>query len=131
MEKDLFESLGGFNEKIFISEDHDIIRRAYEKGIKAKIVKNVKLTLSLRRGEVEGDLPLIYKYVVGFLAYTIAPGEKALQKKLFEYEMGGHRYEEEALALYKKAKSKKRMEQFRHLLQLSSIMVALKYFSRI
>src|SRR5260221_10710662 len=32
IEQELFNSLGGFNEKIFISEDHDIIRRAYEKG---------------------------------------------------------------------------------------------------
>lgn len=89
----LFEKLGGFNEHIFISEDHDIIRRAYELGVKAKIVKNLKAVLSLRRSEVEGDMMLIYKHIVGFLAYTVAPSEKALQKKLFEYEMGGHRYD--------------------------------------
>lgn len=129
IERNLFEKIGGFNEKIFISEDHDIVRRAYEEGIKAKIVKNLKVTLSLRRSEVEGDMLLIYKHIVGFLAYTVAPGEKALQRKLFDYEMGGHRY------LEKEVKSKTRLSErsakyLKQLLQLSSIMVALKYFNR-
>ncbi|HSD98066.1 MAG TPA: glycosyltransferase [Patescibacteria group bacterium] len=127
IERHLFEKIGGFNEKVFISEDHDIIRRAYEAGVKAKIVKNVKAMLSLRRSEVEGDMMLIYKHVVGFLAYTVAPSEKALQKKLFEYEMGGQRYLEKGP---RKSGSKKNIEYLRQLLQLSSILVILRYFQR-
>lgn len=127
IERHLFEKIGGFNEKVFISEDHDIIRRAYEAGVKAKIVKNVKAMLSLRRSEVEGDMMLIYKHVVGFLAYTVAPNEKALQKKLFEYEMGGQRYLEKGS---RKSGSKKNIEYLRQLLQLSSVLVILRYFQR-
>lgn len=127
IERHLFEKIGGFNEKVFISEDHDIIRRAYEAGVKAKIVKNVKAMLSLRRSEVEGDMMLIYKHVVGFLAYTVAPSEKALQKKLFEYEMGGQRYLEKGS---RKSGSKKNIEYLRQLLQLSSVLVILRYFQR-
>ena len=131
IDRHLFEKIGGFSEKVFISEDHDIVRRAYETGVKAKIVKNVKVTLSLRRSEVEGDMMLIYKHVVGFLAYTVAPSEKALQRKLFEYEMGGQRYLEKDLKDLKKGSSKKNMEKYlKQLLQLSSVLMMLKYFHR-
>lgn len=130
IEKELFHTLKGFNEDVFISEDHDLVRRAYDCGVKAKIAKHVKITISMRRGKLEGDMSLSYKYVVAFLMYTMIPSDKALKAKIFDYEMGGHHYEEDAIQLFKKAKSKKRMEQIRHLLQLSSVMVALRYFSR-
>lgn len=125
IEKKLFEKLGGFNEHIFISEDHDLIRKAYDAGVKAKIVKNVKVTISMRRGALEGDASLIYKYVLGFLAYTMSPNEKTLKKKLFEYEMGGHRYEE-GLAKKKKlsAIDMKKIKQF---LQMGVFVAIVKF----
>lgn len=125
MEKTLFEKLGGFNEDLFMSEDHDIVRRAYESGVKAKIISSVKVTISMRRGELEGDVSLIYKYVVGFLTYTVIPSDKALKAKLFEYEMGGHRYDR---VKGKMGIKKKRidMERLRQLLQLSAFLVMLR-----
>ncbi|HEX7042872.1 MAG TPA: glycosyltransferase [Patescibacteria group bacterium] len=96
IEKELFNSIGGFNEDVFISEDHDLVRKAYDFGVKAKIVKNVRATISMRRGALEGDATFIYKNILGFLTYTMSPNEKALKRKLFKYEMGGHMYEDKS-----------------------------------
>ncbi len=130
VEKDLFEQIGGFNEEVFISEDHDLVRKSYEFGVKAKIVKNVKATISMRRGALEGDASLIYKHVVGFLAYTMSPNEKALRTKLFEYEMGGHRYDKNEKLHGKSAKLKKKIDvaRLKQLLQLSSIALLVRFF---
>jgi len=132
IERNLFEKIGGFNENIFISEDHDIIRRAFEIGVKAKILKNLKATLSLRRSEVEGDMMVIYKHIVGFLAYTVAPNEKALQKKLFSYEMGGHRYDKLKLKSEKlKIGQGKNSWYMQRIERMNTILEALRYFNRI
>lgn len=126
--KDIFEKLGGFSEDVFISEDHDFIRRAYKAGYKAKILRNVKLHMSMRRSKVEGDMTLIYKYVVAFFMYTMTPNNKALRKKPFDYEMGGHRYLEEVLK--QKPKSKRGALYLKQLAQLSTLLTALRYFNR-
>ncbi len=125
IEKHLFERIGRFNEHIFISEDHDLIRKAYDVGVKAKIVKNVKVTISMRRGALEGDASLIYKYVLGFLAYTMSPNEKTLKKKLFEYEMGGHLYE--STPLKKKRLGSIDMKKIKQFLQMSAFVALVKF----
>lgn len=126
--KDIFEKIGGFSEDVFISEDHDFVRRAYQAGYRAKILRGAKLQMSMRRTKVEGDMSLIYKYVVAFLMYTMTPNNKALKKKPFDYEMGGHRYLEEVLK--QKPKSKRGALYLRQLAQLSTLMTALRYFNR-
>ena len=113
---DVFKKVGGFSEDVFISEDHDFVRRAYKMGFKARILRNAKLYISMRRSKAEGDMALIYKYILAFLMYTMTPGNKSLKKKLFEYEMGGHRYLLDNLQ--KKEKSKKGMQYLRQLLQI-------------
>lgn len=123
--KDIFEKVGGFSEDVFISEDHDFVRRAYKLRIKAKILRNAKLHMSMRRSKIEGDMTLIYKYILAFLAYTMTPNDKALKKKLFDYEMGGHRYGVNG------KKSKKGAEYLKQLLQLSTLLMLLRYFPRI
>lgn len=130
IEKGLFNELHGFDEDLFMSEDHDLIRRAWAKGVKARIAKSVKVTNSMRRGDVEGDMSLIYKYVVGFLAYTVVPSNKALKAKLFDYEMGGHRYKENGKGKTQKAKLKRKIDidRLRQLLQLSAILAMLRYW---
>lgn len=137
LRKEAFEKIGGFNESLFISEDHEFIHRAYKKGIKAKIVKSPKVIVSMRRVQLEGDATLIYKYVVGFLMYTMTPHKTGLKAKLFDYEMGGHRYEENAKGKVQKSKSeqvssrkkmKLDMTKLKQLLQLSSIALLLKLF---
>lgn len=81
-----FEHLGGFDEKLFLSEDHDLIRRAKRYGVKAFFVKDVECFVSLRRLEREGIIDTLYKYSIAFL-YTLAKGK--IDKKIINYEMGG------------------------------------------
>lgn len=130
IQSQLFSRLLGFNEDLFMSEDHDLVRRAYELGIKAKISKNLKVTLSLRRGKVEGDGMLVYKHIVGFLLYTMFPSPQVLKRKIFDYEMGGHRYEIKAKSKELRAKKTRKMidmEKLRQLLQLSAFIAMLRY----
>lgn len=126
--RESFEKVGGFDEHIFISEDHDFIHRAYKQGIKAKIVKFPKVIVSMRRIQVEGDAALIYKYIVGFLMYTMTPHQAGLKAKLFEYEMGGHRYDEKLKRKSQKAKLLQKIDvtKLKHLLQLGVFLTMLR-----
>lgn len=88
-ERNFFNKIGGFNEKVFISEDHELIQRAFKWGIKAKFMKGVKVNFSLRRMKKEGRLQLFYKYAVA-AAHVVM--EKEITNKSFKYEMGGQFY---------------------------------------
>ncbi len=125
---DIFRKVRGFSEDVFISEDHDFVRRAYKLGYKAKIVRHARLYISMRRNKAEGDTALIYKYIVAFLMYTMTPGNNALRKKIFDYEMGGHRYLLDELG--KKQKSKKGVAYLRQLLQLSTVFMVFRYIGK-
>lgn len=85
-EKNFFRLIGGFDEKLFLSEDHDIVQRATLWGVRAKFLNRVKFTFSLRRARNEGQLALLYKYLVATV-YLVLKGD--IKKKIFEYEMGG------------------------------------------
>lgn len=92
--KKLFSDLGGFKENLYMSEDHDLIQRARKMGVKAKILKDVKVVFSLRRVEKEGQVMVLYKYLLA-LVYMLVNGE--VTSKIFMYEMGGGRYKDEKL----------------------------------
>lgn len=85
-EYNFFQLTGGFNEKLYLAEDHDILQRASLWGVKAKFLTQVKFTNSLRRARNEGKLALLYKYLVA-TAYLLLRGD--IKKKIFKYEMGG------------------------------------------
>jgi hypothetical protein len=85
----IYNKIGGMNEALFISEDHDILRKAYSWGISAKFNKNVKVKLSVRRLEKENGWKLFYKY---FIAIVYVFMGKNVDTKKFTYEMGGHAY---------------------------------------
>lgn len=85
-EKHFFESVGGFNEKLYLAEDHNIIQKAYEWGVRAKFLRNVKVRFSLRRVRREGQLAIFYKYLLS-TAHVLIKGD--IKKKIYEYEMGG------------------------------------------
>lgn len=88
-EKNFFYLVGGFDEKLFISEDHQIIQKAKKYGVTAKCVKEIKVKFSLRRFRKEGDLTVLYKYLISF-GYMLIKGD--IKNKLFDYQMGGHLY---------------------------------------
>ena len=84
--KHLFNLLGGFDEKVFVAEDHDLVRRAFKAGVSAKIIESAKVKMSLRRFKKEGEFQLLLKY--GLVSTYLLLNDN-VQKKLFEYKMGG------------------------------------------
>lgn len=88
--RDFFSFLGGFNEKLFLSEDHEIIQRAKNQGVSAKFLKNIRVLISLRRMDREGRLDIYSKYIIATI-HTYRNG--GIDKKIFDYKMGGSAYE--------------------------------------
>ncbi len=91
-ERHFFYHIGGFDENLFISEDHNIIQRSRKYGVKAVFLSNIKRIDSFRRINKEGKLKSLYKVSVGVL-HTLFKGD--IRKKIFDYEMGGHLYNHE------------------------------------
>ena len=92
--KKLFLELSGFKENLYMSEDHNLIQRARKLGAKAKILKDVSLVFSLRRVKKEGQVIVLYKYLLA-LVYMLVNGK--ITSKIFMYEMGGGRYQDSKL----------------------------------
>lgn len=85
-EKDFFFTVGGFDETLYLSEDHNIIQEAFRWGVKAKLLPNIKVKFSLRRMRREGQLAMLYKFLIS-TGHILLKGD--IKKKIFEYEMGG------------------------------------------
>lgn len=102
VEKALFKLIGGFNEKLYLSEDHELIQRAANWGIRTKMIKEIKTKVSLRRMKKEGQLKFLYKYFVAS-AHRLFYSEE-IKNKIFEYQMGGQ--------LYLKRENKHNKEEF-------------------
>ncbi|HLD26371.1 MAG TPA: glycosyltransferase [Patescibacteria group bacterium] len=101
-EKEYFHFLGGFNEKLFFSEDYEIVSRARKYGVCAYVLKNVKITFSMRRFKKEGHFNVFKKYALAWL-YHFSNNSGGIYKKIFDYKMGGSNYP----LLEKKLKVKK------------------------
>ncbi|KKQ23685.1 MAG: Glycosyl transferase family 2 [Candidatus Roizmanbacteria bacterium GW2011_GWC2_37_13] len=95
VEKNFFNRIGRFDEKLFLAEDHNLIQRAQLWGVRAKFLNHLKIKFSLRRMKKEGKLEAFYKYLVA-TAYILIKGD--IKKEIFDYQMGG--------AEYKKLKNK-------------------------
>jgi len=89
-QKDFFHFIGGFDDKLFLAEDHEIIQRARKFGVIAKVLKNIKIKFSLRRMEREGRLDIFAKYLIASI-HTFTKGQ--IDKNIFDYEMGGRNYQ--------------------------------------
>lgn len=87
--KEVFKDLGGFDEKVFVAEDHKLIQKAFKNGIKPRLLKDTKVVVSLRRFKKEGNIKVLYKYVFSTI-YMIINGD--IRKKIYAYEMGGQGY---------------------------------------
>jgi glycosyltransferase involved in cell wall biosynthesis len=85
-EKTFFEIIGGFDETLFLAEDHAIIQKAQKWGVKAKCIPSIRIKSSLRRMKREGSLNLLYKYALA-TAHLYLKGD--IKSKIFEYQMGG------------------------------------------
>lgn len=85
IKKNVFKMLHGFDERIFIGEDHDIVGRAQRKKVNILFSPHPKVVFSVRRFEKEGS-SVIVKYVVSTL-YIAFFGK--ITKKIYNYQMGG------------------------------------------
>lgn len=85
-EKNFFHMIGGFEENLYIAEDHNIIQKAYRWGVRVKFVPQLKIRFNLRRWRREGQLVVLYKEIIS-TGYLLVKGD--IKTKIFEYEMGG------------------------------------------
>lgn len=90
VEKNFFFLIKGFEDRLFIGEDHSLIQKAQEWGVRAKTLKNIKIKFSFRRIQREGKIQSLYKLLIGTV-YMLFKGD--IEKKIFDYDMGGHLYD--------------------------------------
>jgi len=83
-----FKKTNGFNEKIFVGEDHDMIRQLYENSAKMRLLTNSFVIFSTRRFEQEG-LSAYLKFAFAF-CYLIF--FRRIENKLYNYQMGGDNF---------------------------------------
>lgn len=86
LERHFFNHLGGFNQKMVLSEDHDVVHRARSAGVNATVPKDIYVYISLRRFHKEGRLHVYMKYIRIALKTMQSGG---LTEAPFDYSMGG------------------------------------------
>lgn len=79
----LHEEIGGFDEELFLTEDHDYVIRAARHG-KFRYLWNPRVKFSVRRFDKEGRLRLIWK----FLVLEIYMLFKRVRDEVVRYEFG-------------------------------------------
>ena len=101
--KNLFNKIGGFDERTTISEDHELSLRIQNAGVRLNIIPKRLLKWSFRRIKKDGYLPLIYKYSIATV-HSVLLGE--ITDKKLGYQMGGHHFlEDKDVRLNKKLAS--------------------------
>jgi len=93
--KNLFEKIGRFDTSIAIAEDHNLVIKAYKKGVKAAILPDIKCVFSMRRLEREGVISVLWRYL-HFTFITLIKG--GVKRTTHEYKMGGHHYKKSPVA---------------------------------
>jgi len=84
VKKELHKKIKGFDEKIFIGEDHDYCKKIAKLG-KFRIIKTTKIFFSIRRFEKEGRWKLFWKMIYSAF-YVFIFG--SIKKKIVKYEFG-------------------------------------------
>ncbi len=89
IERAVFERIGGYDESIYVGEDHNLLRRARQSGATVQAAHTIRVTFSLRRIRHEGMLRSLYILVFG-IGYALFKGD--IRRKYFSYDMGGAQY---------------------------------------
>jgi len=89
VDKSIFTKLGGFNESLTLSEDHELVDRYVKKGAKCRFYATPKYYFSFRRFEHDGYYKVLYQWLLGLLADLFKTDRIA---QITNYEMGGKRY---------------------------------------
>lgn len=79
------KKVNGFDESLFIGEDHNYSQTIRKKGGKFRLIKSKKILYSTRRFEEEGQLKTLLKWIYASLYYLI---KGPIRKKIVEYEFG-------------------------------------------
>jgi len=98
VEKNFFYLIGGFPENAVLSEDHLLVNMAYKYGVHAKFLSHIRIRFSIRRFQREGKLETLIKYIKSTIHFLI---KGKVDKKVIEYEMGGHLYSKESKKAFK------------------------------
>lgn len=93
IERNFFNIIGGFDEDLFIAEDHELVQRASQWGVNSKFIKEARVFFSLRRMKKEGQIQFFYKYFIASARRLLFNEE--IRNKIFEYQMGGQAYQED------------------------------------
>ncbi len=99
IDRNLFLLIGGYDTTLFISEDHDIVKKINRFGVRAKFLNTATVIYNLRRERKEGWLKTMVKLIYGLIYLLI---KKEIKHKIFQYDKGG--------APYKKFKPQKLRE---------------------
>jgi hypothetical protein len=84
--REVHQAIGGFDESLKLSEDHDYVRRASQHG-EFGVLTGVRIPVSMRRLDKEGLTRLAFKYLWCEM-YALAG--KPVRSMPFEYEFGTH-----------------------------------------
>lgn len=86
----VFEKLKGFDEKIKIGEDIELVQRFAKKGYVYEVLKDPKIHTSVRRLRKEGRIRFVFMMINSFFAAHIFGYRKNPIVK--EYEFGKHQH---------------------------------------
>ncbi len=87
--KDIFATIGGYDEVTYVAEDHKLIDKVLKKGIKPVIMNDIHYIYSVRRFEKYGYLNTTTKYIY-FCGVYLAKG--VIATKRIQYSMGGQEF---------------------------------------
>lgn len=84
----VFERLGGFDEKIKVGEDIEMVQRFAKAGVKYEVLEEPKIHTSVRRLRKEGRIRFVLMMINSFINHHIYGFQKNPIVK--EYEFGNH-----------------------------------------
>jgi glycosyltransferase involved in cell wall biosynthesis len=86
--RNIFEKLGGFDEKVRVGEDVELVQRFAKKGFRYEVLEEPKIHTSVRRLRKEGRIRFVLMMINSFLAAQIYGHRRNPIVK--EYEFGKH-----------------------------------------
>ncbi len=84
--RDIFDKVGGFDEKVRVGEDFELVQRIVKRGYKFKFLEKPKVYTSVRRLEKEGRRKFALR-MAGSFFYVLRHGYR---KNPVAYELGNH-----------------------------------------
>jgi glycosyltransferase involved in cell wall biosynthesis len=86
--RDIFETLGGFDEKVKLGEDCELVQRYAKEGLKYIVLEKPRIFTSVRRLRKEGRIGYIVKSINSLIGTEIYGYRK--NPIIKEYEFGKH-----------------------------------------